>query len=246
MFNYNADNSISFFAVDLANRVLHELQTTISSAYLGIDVGIGSLSNTADGLLQVYLIKHSPVDISKAGWFPRLVMILAAVVYALTSFATRGTQTWSVVAQIYGGGDTSVKYWQDLGSAASGMILLYAIGWTIFAFSFVRQTSATQQRLRWGVAVLATSFLGRNVVVFVFALLYSQYQHHAGYGVQLAFLALYGLLSVVIWTSILVVAGSHEETAPSAGASSSPLQQATDDERYGQPYYNYAYVPKSA
>lgn len=179
----------------------------------------------------------------RAGWLPRFVMILAVVIYSVLSFATRGTQTWSVVEQISGGGYTTLKYWQDLGSAASGMILLYAIGWTIFAFSFVRHE--TQRRLRWGVSVLAGSFLSRNVVVFVFVLLYSQYKLHAGYGIQLVFLAFYGLLSVVIWTCILVVAGSHKESASSGGANFTPLQQSTDDERYAQPYYSYAYVPRN-
>jgi hypothetical protein len=175
-------------------------------------------------------------------------MILAAVVYILTSFATRGTQTWSVIEEISGDDDAKPKYWQALGSAASGMILLYAIGWTIFAVSYLRQLStldATERRLRWGIGVLASSFLGRNVVVFAFVLLYFQYEHQAGYGVQLAYLALYGLLSVAIWTSILVVAGRREESTPSDGANFTPLQQFTDDERRGRPYYSYAYIPKN-
>jgi hypothetical protein len=127
------------------------------------------------------------------------------------------------------------------------MILLYAIGWTIFAVSCLRQLSkldSTERRLRWGIGVLASSFLGRSVVVFIFVLLYFQYGHQAGYGVQLAYVALYGLLSVAIWTSILVVAGRHEESTPSAGSNFTPLQQITDDERHGQ-YYSYAYTPKN-
>ena len=159
-FNHDADRETSFFVADLAIRVFHELQSTISYDYFGIDVGIGSLSTVADGLLQTYLIKHLPVDMKKPGWFPRFVVVLAVVVYSVLSFATRGTQTWSLVEQINGGSDAIVKYWQDLGSAASDMILLYPIGWAIFALSFFRCTN--QQLSQWWIIALAASFLGRT------------------------------------------------------------------------------------
>ena len=188
------------------------------------------------------------MDINDAPWFPRLLMIIAAVVYILMSFAARGTQAWTVAEEISGTKNARPWYWQAIGTAASGMILLYAIGWAIFAVSYVRQLSklhATKRRLRWGIGGLASSFLGREIVVFVFVLLFSQYAFHAGYGVQLAYLALYGVLSVVIWTCILVIAGSHEESRMSGGASFSPLQQTTDDERYRQPYYSYSYASRN-
>jgi hypothetical protein len=239
----------SFFGVDISNRVLHELQTTISSAYLGIDVGIGSLSNTADGLLQTYLLKYSPIDIKTAGWIPRTLMILALIVYAVTSIGSRGTQIWSVIAQISGSSGSISKFWQYVACAAAGTILLFAIGWSIFAISFLKQLApehAMRTRLQWSIAVLATAFLGRNIVVFVFYLLYSQFAQTAGHGVQLTYLALYGLLSVIIWTCILVVAGCHEEKEGNGEARFSPLATTTYEERYEQPYYSYTYGPKGS
>ena len=226
---------------------MHELQTTISSAYLGIDVGIGTLSNTADGLLQTYLLTRSPIDFKSAGLLPWFIMAFALAAYAVTSIGSRGTQIWSVVAQIAGSSDSTSKFWQYVACAAAGLILLFAIGWSIFAVSFLKQLSlehAMRRRLQWAIAVLAAAFLGRNIVVFIFFLLYSQFAYTAGVGVQLAYLALYGLLSVVIWMCVLVVAGCHDSHAESAGLNFSPLAQSTDDERYGQPYYSYTYGPK--
>ncbi len=124
------------------------------------------------------------------------------------------------------------------------MIFLFAIGWTIFAVSFVRHTN--QRRPRWAVIVLAASFLGRNVLVFIFVLVFAQYGLTADYAVQLVYLTTYGLLSVAIWTSIVVVAGCREENAPSTGASFTPLHQSAEDDRYGSPSCSYAYVAKSA
>ena len=113
-------------------------------------------------------------------------MIIAAVVYILMSFAARGTQAWTVAEEISGTKNARPWYWQAIGTSASGMILLYAIGWAIFAVSYVRQLSklhATKRRLRWGIGGLASWFVGREIVVFVFVLLFSQYAFHAGYGV---------------------------------------------------------------
>lgn len=243
----NTDHPNSYFVVDIANRVMHELELTISSGYLGIDVGIGSLSNIADGLLQTHLLVHSPVDMNTAGWLLKLVMRVALVIYSLASGGSQGSQIWSVVEQIQTKLDFTPTYVKDLAATAAGMLLLFSIGWTIFAISFIRKIPldhATRKRLQWAAAVLAASFLGRNILVFVFFLLYSQYEHTAGDGVQLAYLALYGLGSVMIWTSILMIAGSHEERKSGQGAIFSPLEQRVDDERYGQPYHTYAYVPK--
>ena len=244
----------SFFAVDLSNRVLHELGINISSGYLGIDIGIGSFSAIADGLLQGYMILHSPVDIKTASRLPRLLMTLALVFFSLTSISGKGTQLWNVLIQIYystgtGSNDPSSHIYQDLGTAASGMILLFAIGYALFSLQYVRRLSTAEgnrKRLRWGVAILAAAFLVRNIVVFVFVVIYSQYHHIAALGVQLVYLAFYGLLSVAIYACVVAIARAQQADESSTdGARFSPLKQTDTGERIEPTYYSYPYAPKS-
>jgi hypothetical protein len=229
----------------------------ISSGYLGIDIGIGSFSSIADGLLQGYLILHSPVEIKTASRLPKLLMILALVLYSLTSISNRGTQLWNVILQIYpspgrgsdGFSQTSSQIYQDLGTAACGMILLFAIGYALFAIQYFRRLSTAEgnrKRLRWGVGILAASFLVRNVVVFVFALIYPRYQHTAALGAQLVYLAFYGLLSVAIYACVVAIARAQQQEGLSTdGARFSPLKQTDTGERIEHAYYTYPYIPTS-
>ena len=252
-----ANPSGSFFAVDLSNRILHELGMNLSSAYLGIDIGIGSFSSIADGLLQGYMIIHSPVDIKTASRLPRLLMILALVLYSLTSISTRGTQLWNVILQIYlssaGGSDSysepSSQIYQDLGTAACGMILLFAIGYALFSIQYIRRLPTTEgkrKRIRWGVGILAAAFLVRNIVVFVFVLIYSQHQHIAALSAQLVYLAFYGLLSVAIYACVVAIARAQQADESSTDrARFSPLKQTDTGERFEPAYYSYPYIPKS-
>jgi len=203
------------------------------------------------------MILHSPVDIKTASWLPRLLMILALVLYSLTSVSNRGTQLWNVLLQIYSSAGTGSKAYSDpssqiyqaLGTAACGMILLFAIGYALFSIQYFRRLSTaegTRKRLRWGVAILAAAFLVRNIVVFVFVLIYSQYQHRAAYGAQLVYLAFYGLLSVAIYACVVAIARAQQADGSSTErARFSPLEQIDPGERIETTYYSYPYVPKS-
>jgi len=184
-------------------------------------------------------------------------MILALVLYSLTSISNRGTQLWNVILQIYpppgrgsnGYSDPSSQIYQDLGTAACGMILLFAIGYALFSIQYFRRlstTEGTRKCLRWGVAILAAAFLVRNIVVFVFVLVYSQYQHIAAYGAQLVYLAFYGLLSIAIYACVVAIARAQQANASSPdGARFSPLKQADTGARIEHTYYSYPCVPKS-
>lgn len=215
----------SFFGVDVTNRILHELEYTLPSAYLGIDIAMSSMSSIADGLLLIYLSEKSPVDTKHAGLLSTLAMILAVVIYWLTSVTTKGTDIWNLITQISpssgkdNGNDskdwmsTSLRISQDLSSTASGMLLLFAIGFALFTITFIRRlpkTHYSHSRLSSSVRALAASFVVRNAVRFAFFLTYSQYKHVASLGVQLVYMILNGILSVAIYLCIVLIAAAQD------------------------------------
>ena len=213
----------SFFASDIANRIFHELECKEPWEYIGVNVVIGSLASIADGLLMVYLLNKSPVDVAHGGHFAVLAMVLAIVVYFIIGTASKGTQIWNLVVQnsvdigsdSAGNGNTpaiitkSLHIFQYLDTVASGMLLLFAIGFALLAGRFLKHLSKTKtmrKRLSLAVAVLASAFLVRNSVKFAFALIYSQLNEIASLGIQLTYMAIYGLLSVVIFACIISIA----------------------------------------
>ena len=252
----------SFFILDIANRVFHELQPTVTSGYIAIDIPLRSMASIADGVLMVYLFTHSPVDVKDAGFWPKLAMIFALVIYWLIGvFASRGIQIWNLVYQLSpskGNGSEnndwlapSVRINQDLDAAASGMQLLFAIGFALLSVVFIRHLSRTntlRKRLAWGVAVLAAAFLVRNIVTFVFTLLYSRFDHIASLSVQLVYMAFYGLLSVVIYICIVLIAAAQQEEQPvTEGPRYGRVQQTTTNEGYGwQPGKPQVHVSSNA
>jgi hypothetical protein len=232
----------SYFASDITNRIFHELERIEPWEYIGINVVIGSLASIADGLLMVYLLNRSPVSLEHAGRVGTLAMILAIVVYWIIGTASKGTQIWNLVIQnsppdSSDDGTTpsiltkSQTIFQDLDTVASGMQLLFAIGFAILARRYLNhlsQTGALRKRLSFAVSVLAIAFLVRNAVKFAFALVYSQLNKTAWLGTQLVYMAIYGPLSVVIFASIVAIAamrGKEKESTASRVTTSTSYQK---------------------
>ena len=225
----HTDNVHSFFSTDIANRVMHEMQSVVASAYIAIDIGIGSFASLADGALMTYLLQKSPVGMevrSRSTALP-FVMWLLFGIFGLASIATKGTQIWSIFEQIDSSNDNdsgsdsasdihefgSQVTAQDINTAAAGMQLLFAILYFVFTFWYLRRVkghSATKTLIAT-IVTLGMAYLVRNIVCFVFVLLYSQYNHTDPLGVQLVYLAFYGILSVVIFCDILWIATLQEK-----------------------------------
>lgn len=225
----------SFFLSDITNRVFHELQRTEPWEYIGVNVVIGSLASIADGLLMVYLLNKSPVDVMHAGWVAAIAMVLAIVVYWIIGTASKGTQIWNLVVQNSapdpsgddGSGTSpiitkSLAIFQDLDTVASGMQLLFAIGFALLARRYLNHLSQVEKlrkRLTFAVSVLALAFLARNAVKFAFTLVYSQLGNKIPpLAIQLVFMAFYGPLSVAIWACIISIAHMRGKESSRSGS----------------------------
>ena len=140
---------------------------------------------------------------------------------------TKGIQIWNLITEFSPSNgnndadkqiDNTLQIYQDMGTAASGMLLLFASGFVLFSIFFIRKLPETHRHCRllsWGVGILATSFLGRNAVIFAFTLIYSQYNNVASLGAQLVYMVLYGISSVVVYACIVWIAAAQEKE-PSA------------------------------
>lgn len=232
------DSLRSFFAFDIANRVEHERQLIVSPAYIAIDIPLGTLSSIADGILQIWLLTASPVNIQEGPVLAKVAMITAIVIYWIISFVCKGTQIWALVQQItpnfihsLANGDKKTaegltlgfEIYQDLNTAASGMMLLFSIGFAIFSFNFVRRrykgrSDKQYNRVTVAIGTLAVVFLARNAVMFTFTLVYSQFNHIAPPGIQLVYFAFYDILSVGVYICISQAVKSQPEEDPLARA----------------------------
>ncbi|KAK6387913.1 hypothetical protein LTR65_008368 [Meristemomyces frigidus] len=193
---------------------------------------MGTLSSIADGLLIYCVLGKATADLKHAGLSPYLVMVFAVIIYWIASGASKGTEIWNLMVEILGSGkgssdkrdisdhlsiSKSLFISQCLESTASGMLLLFAIGFALFCASLIRRLSTTHtfhKRLCLAVGVLSVAFLIRNTVMFVFFLIYSQYHHVAPFGVQLVYMSFHGLLSVVVYVCILAIATVQEGEEP--------------------------------
>lgn len=217
-----ADTMKSFFAFDIANRVEHERELVVPPAYIAIDVPMGTFSSVADGILQIWLLTASPVNVREGLSVARYAMTTAIVIFWIISFVCKGTQIWALVQQIdpkfvhslangnkktANGLTLGLEIYQYLNTAASGMMFLFSIGYAIFSFGFVyrrrkARSNAGGERVATAIGVLATCFFSRNAVMFAFTLIYAQLGHIAPLSIQLVYLAFYGILSVGIYTCI--------------------------------------------
>jgi hypothetical protein len=206
---------------------------------------------------MVYLLRKSPLKVAHAGHFGGLAMILAAVVYWIIGTASKGTQIWNLVVQNSGNTDSaskgdkttnniikkSLQIFQDLDTVASGMLFLFAIGFAILASRYLNHKSKTKtlrKRLTFAVAVLAAAFLVRNAVKFTFALIYSQFSKFASLSIQLVYMAIYGLLSVIIFACIIASAAIQGDEATAAPARNGQVVQTANSEPEGILYYHQA------
>lgn len=232
----------SYFGFDITNRVEHEHERIIAPEFIAIDIPMNCLVSIADGALLVYLLKKSPVEIKHpdSGRQPsHIAMIFAFAMYWIIGIASKGANIWNVITQFspignshacetakcaneIKGIDLSLRIEQDLDSAATGMLLLFSIGYALFAIGYIRhrlpETHPSRKKLSLAIGILATAFAARNIVEFVITLFYSQFDHEASQGIQLLYLAFYGVLSVIVYTSVIFVEatqildqpGSHE------------------------------------
>jgi hypothetical protein len=247
----------SYFASDITNRIFHEQERIVPWEYIGINVVIGSLASIADGLLMVYLLRKSPFKVAHAGHLGGLAMILAVVVYWIIGTASKGTQIWNLVVQnsnitdLESDGDQnankiirkSLQIFQDLDTVASGMLFLFAIGFAILASRYLNHKSKTKtlrNRLAFAVAILAAAFLVRNVVKFTFALIYSQLGKVAFLGVQLVYMAIYGLLSVIIFACIIACATIQGDEGASTTTRYGQVTETASSEPEDMSYHHQA------
>lgn len=208
--------------------------------WIAIDIPLGALTSIADATLMIYFTKHSPVQINRrSGLLPWFIMYGAILVYSLSSVAAKGVQIWNLILQIdgkdvtdtpaatiHGSNDNGLSSYlkalaafERLSTASAGILLGFAIGLATLAFLYTRRLSETHvfhKRLVWTVGILATCYLIRNAVSFVFWLLYSQLHHIAGLGIQLVYMAFYGVLSVCVYLCIVLtaVAQGKEDDMP--------------------------------
>ena len=223
---------------------------------------------------MVYLLNRSPVSVQHAGRIGALAMILAIVVYWVIGTASKGTQIWNLVVQnsapdanSSGGNNTSSiltksqAIFQDLDTVASSMQLLFAIGFAILSRRYLKhlsQNAELRKRLSFAVSILAIAFLVRNAVKFAFALVYSQLNKIASLGIQLAYMAIYGPLSVLIFACIVSIAamrgkekdGTTSTITPSTSYHKVPQQTTASlseppEDRSHQYQYQYQYQQRS-
>jgi hypothetical protein len=214
------DRIHSFFAIDIDNRVFHELERKNPMENAGIDIPLGSLASIAYRLLMLYFMKHSPMDVAYAGAFAGLAIFLAVLIYSIISAASKGTQICNIMTQNAAdagsnsdgnSNDPLIKstVFKDLDTAARGMLLLFGIDFALLSISFLHHLSKSQRsrkRIFFAVATLAAPFPVQNVVKFVFILIYAQYNGIAALGIQLIYIAFYGLLPVTISACIISIA----------------------------------------
>ena len=209
-------------------------------------------------------------------------MIIAIVFFWVLAWASKGSSIWSLVVQNsrMGSGNglfsdshpkeekyvkLSVNIYQDLNSAACGMLLLFSIGFALFSTTFIRRFSNERpgyKHLKWSAGVLAASYVARNAVIFIFDLLYAQFDHTAALSIQLVYMVCYSGLSVVIYTFIVVVATAVEKEGPlQNNPTYGPVEQTgTDDgpswqqqkpqvhvvqDHYPSPYGSYPYYQQN-
>lgn len=200
---------------------------------MAINIPLGVFPALADGLLLTYLIQRGPVKVDTSGKPAKYVMYFAFFMYWLIGICTKGAQIWDVVQQFTPrdadkdckakndcayrhGVDLSLRIEQDLASAASGMLLLFSIGYALFSMGYIRDPPGDgplQKRLSLSVVALATFNLSRNIVNFAFTLIYAQFDHSASLGIQLVYVALWGLLTVGAYISVVCVeATKHKDS----------------------------------
>lgn len=158
-------------------------------------------------------------------------MYIAFAFYWFIGICTKGAQVWDVVQQFtprdaektcvksgdcdyLKGAALSLQIERDLASAASGMLLLFSIGYGIFSIWYLRDPpddGPLQKRLSRSVVALATFFLSRNIVNFAFTLLYAQFGHSAGLAIQLVYAALWGALTVGVYVAVVFIEGTKKK-----------------------------------
>lgn len=197
-------------------------------------------ASSADGLILTYLLKWSPfmtMWAGRSGLAAKLLILTVIVVYWVLGVTTWGMHAWTLYYDVVpwaGGIDPernqdaansanilSLKVHQWLGSAASGMPVLGALGFTGLCVAIIKKRAASSsssphttttitpaplpEAMRNGTLALGAGWLLRSAVVFAFALVYDQYGHTASLGVQLLYLVLYGGLTAVVYACIVYV-----------------------------------------
>jgi hypothetical protein len=194
-------------------------------------------ASSADGLILTYLLKWSPfmtMWAGRSGLAAKLLILTVIVVYWVLGVTTWGVHAATLYYDVVpwaGGIDPernqdaansanilSLELYQWIGSAASGMPVLGALGFAGLCVAIIKKRAASSsphtttitppplpKAMRNGILALGAGWLLRSAVVFVFALVYNQYGHTAGLGVQLLYLALYGGLTAVVYACIVYV-----------------------------------------
>jgi hypothetical protein len=193
-------------------------------------------ASSADGLILTYLVKWSPFMTTwagRSGLAAKLLILTVIVVYWVLGVTTWGVHAWTLYYDVvpWAGTDPeryqdapnsanilSLKLYQWIGCAASGMPVLGALGFAGLCVAIIKKRAVSPhttvttitppplpKAMRNGTLALGAGWLLRSALVFVFALVYDQYGHTASLGVQLLYLALYGGLTAVVYACIVYV-----------------------------------------
>jgi hypothetical protein len=206
----------SYFALDLANRIFHELELNLPTTYVAIDIATDKVASLGELLLLFALLRHcSPAlqdNITAGTRFAFLVVGDIGTVTLVILFNVVGgvLSIYNFVANNLGPPDPSQYDSSDntvskvLGSYPAVNATQYAI-YLVGAISFAIQCVLVVRELhkadtfhdapRFTILLLATAFLIRSVVSFIFVMVFGLHGRWATYTEQLIHMVFYGPLS---------------------------------------------------
>jgi len=193
----------------------------------------------------------------RSGLAAKLLILTVIVVYWVLGITTWGVHAWTLYYDVVpwaGGTDPeryqdapnsanilSLKLYQWIGCAASGMPVLSALGFAGLCVAIIKKRAASPhttvttitppplpKAMRNGTLALGAGWLLRSALVFVFALVYDQFGHTASLGVQLLYLALYGGLTAVVYACIVYVVPRWSKVKAISDPSTSPSRNTLE------------------
>jgi hypothetical protein len=253
----------SYFCLDVANRIFHELELKYSSYYVAIDIPMSKLASLGELLLLFGLLLHlaptlqDNVNLGLRSTFVNVGDICIVILVVLFNLVGGGLYIYNFVAYNLGppasggfgsGDNTLTKFLGSYPWVNATLYALYLLGTISFAVHSLLVIRALQRAdtfckaLRVNIPLLATCFFVRGLVSFVFVMIFGLHSRWANYTEQLIHMAFYGPLSVIIYASIIRIAAVDEYGA--ATATYAPVEQVVNKEWVGwqQQKQGYVYV----
>ena len=256
------DLKLSYFGLDVANRIFHELELIVPAMYIAIDIPMEKLVSLSEILLLIALLYYlSPalqenVTIGKRAAFAVgdvciviLVVLLNVVggVLYIYNFVMHNMSPPDP-DELEDGDNTITKFVGSVPWLNATLYGLYLLGSISFAVQTMRarqeldRTESSCKTLRINIPLLAISFSTRSLVRLVFFLVFELHGRWATYYEQLIHMAFYGPLSVIVYASFVRIAAVDEYGI--AKAAYSPVEEVVGQEWAGwqQKKQGYVYV----